>query len=65
MIYELFLYHLVEDDTELKGIYDSCKKGELMCGACKKRAAEHMELLLSDLHEKRKAAAGKMKEYLK
>ena len=65
MIYELFLYHLIEDDSELKGIYDSCKKGELMCGACKKRAAEQMEHLLSDLHEKRKAAAGKMKEYLK
>jgi tryptophanyl-tRNA synthetase len=65
MIYELFLYHLVEDDSELKGIYESCKKGELMCGLCKKRAAEQMEKLLMDLQEKRKTAAGKMKDYLK
>jgi len=65
MIYELFLYHLVEDDNDLKGIYDSCKNGELMCGACKKRAAEQMEKLLMDLQEKRKTAAGKMKDYLK
>jgi tryptophanyl-tRNA synthetase len=65
MIYELFLYHLVEDDNELKGIYDSCKKGELMCGMCKKRAAEQMEKLLIDLQEKRKTAAAKMKDYLK
>ena len=65
MIYELFLYHLVEDDSELKGIYDSCKKGELMCGICKRRAAEQMEKLLIDLQEKRKTAAGKMKDYLK
>jgi tryptophanyl-tRNA synthetase len=65
MIYELFLYHLVEDDNELKGIYDSCKKGELMCGICKRRAAEQMEKLLMDLQEKRKTAPGKMKDYLK
>jgi tryptophanyl-tRNA synthetase len=64
MIYELSLYHLVEDDTELKAIYDSCKKGELMCGACKKRAAEQMEKLLTDLQEKRKAAASLINQYL-
>ncbi len=65
MIYELFLYHLVEDDAELKVIYDSCKKGELMCGSCKKRAAEQMEQLLKEIQQRRPAAAGKMKEYLK
>ncbi len=65
MIYELFLYHLIEDDNDLKEIYDSCKKGELMCGQCKKRAAELMENLLIDLQEKRKTAAGKMNDYLK
>jgi tryptophanyl-tRNA synthetase len=65
MIYEMCLYHLFEDDTELKEMYESCKKGSLMCGACKKHAAELMEKLLSDLQEKRKTAAGKMKEYLK
>jgi tryptophanyl-tRNA synthetase len=65
MVYELFLYHLVEDDEELKSIYESCKKGELMCGSCKKRAAEQMEHLLMDIQQKRSVAAGKMKEYLK
>lgn len=65
MIYELFLYHLVEDDNELKGIFESCKKGGLMCGQCKKRAAEQMEKLLIDLAEKRKAAAGQIQEFLK
>jgi tryptophanyl-tRNA synthetase len=65
MIYELFLYHLVEDDNELKKIYESCKKGELMCGSCKKQAAEQMEQLLNDLQAKRNSAVKKMKEYLK
>ncbi|PNX52926.1 MAG: tryptophan--tRNA ligase [Thermoplasmata archaeon M9B2D] len=65
MIYELFLYHLVEDDNELKGIYESCKNGELMCGVCKKRAAEQMERLLHDLQEKRKKATEEIQEVLR
>ncbi|MBN1860130.1 MAG: tryptophan--tRNA ligase, partial [Candidatus Thermoplasmatota archaeon] len=65
MVYELFLYHLIEDDDELKGIFESCKKGELMCGMCKKRAAELMEHLLLDLQEKRKKAADQVQEVLR
>ncbi|MBN1861879.1 MAG: tryptophan--tRNA ligase [Candidatus Thermoplasmatota archaeon] len=65
MIYELFVYHLIEDDNELKTIYDSCKKGGLMCGMCKKRAAEHMERLLLDLQERRTNATEQIQEILK
>ena len=65
MIYELFLYHLIEEDSELKNIYESCKKGQLMCGMCKKRAAEHMEKFLIDVQEKRKKAIGQIQEFLK
>jgi tryptophanyl-tRNA synthetase len=65
MIYELFLYHLIEDDNELKSIFESCKKGELMCGVCKKRAAELMEIFLMDLQEKRKRTQGQIQEFLK
>ncbi|MCK5261468.1 MAG: tryptophan--tRNA ligase [Thermoplasmatales archaeon] len=65
MIYELFLYHLIEDDGELGNIYNSCKKGEQMCGNCKKHAAELMEKLLTDLHEKRKMATEKIEDYLR
>jgi len=64
VVYELFLYHLIEDDEELHDIYTSCKKGEKMCGQCKKYAAQLMEKLLLDIQEKRKTAAGKIKQYL-
>jgi len=65
MIYELFLYHLVEDDNELHTIYESCKKGQLMCGMCKKKAAEHMEQFLADLQEKRRNARGQIQAFLR
>ncbi len=64
MIYELFLYHLIEDDNELHSIYESCKKGQFMCGNCKRHAAELMEQFLVDLQEKRKKALGQIKEFL-
>ena len=54
VVYELFLYHLIEDDAELGKIYQSCKAGELMCGQCKKRAASLMGEFLTDIAQKRK-----------
>lgn len=63
-IYELLLYHLVEDDEELKEIYKKCKSGERMCGECKDYAAQLMEAFLSDLAEKRKVAKRRIDQYL-
>jgi len=64
VVYELFLYHLLEDDKELRTIYDSCKNGEQMCGTCKKFAARLMKNLLVELQEKREKAAENIKQYL-
>ena len=64
MIYELFLYHLIEDDKELLDVYQSCKAGKLMCGHCKKNAAEKMKSFLTDLAEKRSQAEDHISEYL-
>jgi tryptophanyl-tRNA synthetase len=64
VIYELFLYHLIEDDEELQEIYNDCKNGKKMCGQCKKYAAKLMEKLLLDIQEKRKTAKEKIKKYL-
>jgi len=56
MVYELMMYHLIEDDNKLQEIYQSCKNGSQMCGNCKKLAAEMMERFLLDIDEKRKQA---------
>ena len=64
VVYELFLYHLIENDQDLQDIYESCKNGEKMCGQCKKYAADLIGRLLKDIKEKRKTAADKIKQYL-
>ena len=64
VVFELFLYHLIEEDKELQEIYISCKNGEKMCGECKKYASQLMEQLLTDIQDKRKTAKNKIKQYL-
>jgi tryptophanyl-tRNA synthetase len=63
VIYELFLYHLIENDEELGEIYTSCKKGEKMCGNCKKYANELMINFLKNLEKERKKAKKKINLY--
>ncbi len=53
MIYELFLYHLIENDEELLDIYNRCKGGELKCGDCKKFAIELLNQLLRDIRKRK------------
>ncbi len=64
VVYELFLYHLIEDDKELQDIYQTCKSGKRMCGTCKKYASQLTEKFLVDIQKKRKTAKDKMDKYL-
>jgi len=64
VVYELFLYHLIEDDEELQDIYQTCKSGKRMCGDCKKYASQLTEKFLVDLQNKRKTAKNNMEKYL-
>jgi tryptophanyl-tRNA synthetase len=64
VVYELLLYHLLEDDTELHEIYHSCKNGTQFCGKCKKYAAQLMDSLLMDINIKRKDADTLINQYL-
>lgn len=51
-VYELFLYHLA-DDEHLQQVYDECVGGERLCGGCKKEAAEEVIKFLNTHKEKR------------
>lgn len=64
VIYELFLYHLIEDDSTLSKIYNECINGERLCGECKELACKLMEEFLTNLKEKREKAREKIGEYL-
>lgn len=58
-VYEILLYHLVQDDDELADICRDCKSGERLCGNCKKECADRLENFLNDLDDKRKGISEK------
>lgn len=64
MVYELFLYHLIEDDEKLHEVYATCRSGERMCGFCKKQAAEKMSDFLKNLSEKRREAEQYLDDFI-
>lgn len=52
IVFELFKQHLIEDDKELNKIYEGCRAGKIMCGDCKKKAAELMKKFMEDFNKK-------------
>ncbi len=61
-IYELFVYHLLEDDLYLKEVHDKCSEGERVCGPCKKEAAQIIYEWLTEFQERREQAKDLVKE---
>ena len=57
VIYEMLLYHFIDDDEELAQIRQDCLNGTLRCGDCKMKTAELMEKFMDELHEKQIEAA--------
>lgn len=62
-VYEMFLFHLVDDDQELAQIYTECREGTRMCGDCKALAAERTEKFLKEHQELREVAKDRLEEY--
>jgi tryptophanyl-tRNA synthetase len=62
-VYELMLFHLSEDESELSEIFEECKSGERMCGTCKKEAAERIKAFLTEHQQEREIARERLPEY--
>lgn len=56
VIFEMLLYHLIDDDNELKKIRDECLNGTLLCGVCKNKTCELLEEFLDNHHSKQEEA---------
>ncbi|MDV0446449.1 hypothetical protein MsAg5_02860 [Methanosarcinaceae archaeon Ag5] len=62
-VFELFVFHLIDDDDELCQIQNDCQSGKILCGECKKKAADKIEAFLTDHQEKRKIARERLCEF--
>lgn len=64
-VYDLFLYHLVDDDRELEDIYTNCKKGDRICGECKAICSDMIVKFLHKHQEKLEKAKKIVREHMK
>jgi tryptophanyl-tRNA synthetase len=62
-VYELLVYHLLEDDNELLEVYKDCVGGTRVCGNCKKFTAQFLKDFLKDHQEKRELARERLGEF--
>ena len=56
VIYEMFVYHLIDDDSEIEKIREECLNGTLRCGDCKAKASELISEMFDKIHEKQDEA---------
>ena len=55
-IYELLVYHLIDDDKKLEEIRSKCLSGEILCCNCKGCASELITDMFEELDQKREEA---------
>ncbi|MCD6522367.1 MAG: tryptophan--tRNA ligase [Candidatus Diapherotrites archaeon] len=65
VVYELYAYHFIEDDDELKKIYEDCTSGKMLCGECKQILKKKVEEFMTDLKNKREANREKVEQFAK
>ncbi|WP_460126234.1 tryptophan--tRNA ligase [Stetteria hydrogenophila] len=63
-VYELYLYHLADDDL-LKRVYNDCKAGRLLCGADKQIASKLLREFLEEHQKRFKEVYDTVEDYIK
>ena len=60
-VYELMMFHLIDEDVHIKEIFEECKSGKRMCNTCKSEAAELMFSFITRHQEERERAKDVLK----
>jgi tryptophanyl-tRNA synthetase len=63
-VYAYYYFLFEEDDKALVERELKCKKGEILCGECKKTLAKRVEVFLEDFQKKREEAREVLDEFL-
>ena len=63
-VYEICMFHFVEDDSEIIKVYNDCKAGKLMCGEHKKQAIDIVSKFVREHQQKKKKLLYKAREIL-
>ncbi len=64
-VYEMCLFHFVDDDAEVAKTYHDCKTGKLLCGEHKKQLIDKVLKFIEEHKQKKKKSMDKAREILK
>jgi tryptophanyl-tRNA synthetase len=64
-IYEICLFHFVEDDQAIAETYHACKTGKLLCGEHKTQTTDTVLRFVKEHRQKRKRFTAKAREVLR
>ena len=62
-VYELLMFHLVDEDAYIREIFEACKNGKRTCKTCKSEVAELMFAFIKSHQEARARAKEILKEH--
>lgn len=60
--YKMYLFE--KDDGKLAELYDRCRKGEILCGECKKALADIIVPFVEEHQRKREEAKERVEEFM-
>ena len=60
--YQYFIFE--EDDRQVESLAERCRKGEILCGECKKLLSERLVHFLEEHQRRREEAKGKLDDFL-
>ncbi len=63
-VYQYFYFLFANDEEELDNLYAQCRKGEILCGECKRLLAERINRFLSEHQAKREDAKNSIEEFM-
>ena len=63
-IYKYQYYLFEPDDSEVDVLAEKCRKGQILCGECKKALTERLVSFLEEHQRKREEAKGKLDEFM-
>jgi tryptophanyl-tRNA synthetase len=63
-VYEVCMFHFVENDSEMVKVYNDCKTGKLLCGEHKKQTIDIVTRFVKEHQQKKKRLLDKAREIL-
>jgi len=63
-VYQYYHFLFEEDDKKMKEVYQSCKRGENICGECKKLLAERVKKFMLEHQKRREKAKGEIEKFM-